>query len=283
MAATIKEEQLVAMNQHYKRFSLDYFLDCQEKVGFRNIEFWLGAAHFFIDSKGYEDVRPIRKKIRDRGFRVVSVTTPSMAYQYQYASQEKEILEESFRYFCNGIQVAEELGADRIVINSGWGYLNEDYEEMWKRCRDNIARICDEAAKHNIKCVMESLRDDESNIVNNLQSAKRMYKELDNPNLYMMVDSIATGRAGESLEDWFTAFGGRLIHMHFLDGDPYEHNVWGDGNTPLEKQIETMNRFGYTGYLVQEVADDKYFSDPYRADVKNMRVLSRFIEDRHFF
>lgn len=277
--ATIKKDQLVAMNQHYKRFSLDYFLDCQERVGFKNIELWLGASHFFIDSKGHESTAHLIKKLKERELKVVSVTTPSMSYQYQYASQEPEILEESFKYFRNGIEVAAELGADRIVINSGWGYINEDYSEMWKRCSDNIARICDEGARYGIKCVMESLRDDETNIVNNIESAKRMYDKVGNSNLYMMVDSIAIGRAGESLKEWLEVFGKRLIHMHFLDGEPYDHNIWGDGNTPLEKQIEILNVYGYDGFLVQEVADEKYFSDPMRADVKNMRVLRRFVED----
>jgi protein FrlC len=95
----------------------------------------------------------------------------------------------------------------------------------------------------------------------------------------MMVDSIATGAAGETLDDWFDAFGKDLIHMHFLDGDPYLHNVWGDGNTPLEAQLETMNRRGFTGYLVQEIADEKYFDNPFDADIRNMRVLERFIEE----
>lgn len=34
-------------------------------------------------------------------------------------------MEESFRYFCNGLRVGAELGADRAVVNSGWGYWNE--------------------------------------------------------------------------------------------------------------------------------------------------------------
>ena len=277
--ATIKREQLVAMNQHYRRFSLDYFLDCQVKAGFRNIELWCGASHFWIDSKGYEPCGPLKKKLRERGLKVVSVTTPSCAYQYQYASQEKEILEESFRYFSNGIQVAYELGADRVVVNSGWGYQNEDREEMWKRSADNLHRLAEAAARNGIVCVMESMRDDETNIVNSLASAKKMYEMVDHPNLKIMVDSIATGAAGETLDDWFDAFGSELIHMHFLDGDPYLHNVWGDGNTPLERQLETMNRRGFTGYLVQEIADEKYFSNPFDADLRNMRVLERFIEE----
>lgn len=109
---------------------------------------------------------------------------------------------------------------------------------------------------------MESLRDDESNLVCNLERARRMHREVGHPSLKMMVDNIATGAAGETLGDWFRAFGAELIHMHFLDGDPWLHNVWGDGNTALAQQIQTMNDHHYTGYLVQEVADEHYFPDP---------------------
>lgn len=277
--ATIKRKQLVAMNQHYRRFSLDYFLDCQERVGFQNIELWCGAAHFWIDSKSHEPTGPLKKKLKDRGLSVVSVTTPSCAYQYQYASQEKEILEESFHYFSNGIEVAADLGADRVVVNSGWGYIREAQEDMWKRSADNLFRLAETARKYGLVCVMESMRADETNIVNSLAAAKRMFDQVHHPNLKIMVDSIATGAVGESLDQWFDVFGENLIHMHFLDGDPYVHNVWGDGNTPLEAQLEILNRRNFTGYLVQEIADERYFSNPFLADVKNMRVLERFIEE----
>ena len=269
----------MAMNQHYRRFSFDYFLDCQQKVGFRNIELWCGASHFFIDAQGYDNPAPLKRKLKDHNLQVVSVTTPSIAYQYQYASQEEGILQKSFSYFRNGIQLAAELGADRVVINSGWGYWNESASDSWKRSRDNLTLLCEEAAKLGIICMMESLRSDESNIVNSLQTAKKMFDEVNHPNLKMMVDTIATGAAGETLEMWFETFGENLVHMHFLDGDPYVHNIWGDGNTPLEAQLEVINRYRFSGYLVQEIADEKYFNDPFSADVKNMRMLERFIEE----
>lgn len=40
----IKRSQLVNMNQHYRRFSLDFFLDCQQRLGIGQIELWCGAA-----------------------------------------------------------------------------------------------------------------------------------------------------------------------------------------------------------------------------------------------
>ena len=84
----IKRSQLVNMNQHYRRFSMDFFLDCQQRLGIGQIELWCGAAHFWLDHTGYDDVSALRAKLRAHGVRVVSVTAPSIAYQYQYAAQE---------------------------------------------------------------------------------------------------------------------------------------------------------------------------------------------------
>ncbi|MED9932682.1 MAG: sugar phosphate isomerase/epimerase family protein [Catenibacillus sp.] len=277
--ASIKREQLVAMNQHYRRFSLDYFLDCQERIGFKNIELWCGASHFYVDADGYEACGPLKKKLRAHRLKVVSVTIPSCAYQYQYSSQEKEIFEQSFKYFSNGIEIASELGADRIVVNSGWGYVGEDKSEMWKRSVHQLRRMAEKAQQYDVVCVMESMKRDETNIVNSLESAQRMYEAVNHPNLKMMIDSIATGAVGETLEDWFNVFGEHIIHMHFLDGNPYVHQIWGDGSTPLEKQLRILNERNFKGYLVQEIADEKYFVNPYAADIRNMRVLERFIEE----
>ena len=91
----IKRKQLVNMNQHYRRFSLDYFLDCQQRLGIDQIELWCGGAHFWMDHEGTGDVPTLRRKLRDHGIQVVSVTAPSIAYQYQYASQEPALLEYS--------------------------------------------------------------------------------------------------------------------------------------------------------------------------------------------
>lgn len=275
----IGRNQLAVMNQHYRRYSLDYFLDCQQRLGVEQIELWCGAAHFFLDHEGYEDVSPLLEKLKARKIRVVSVTAPSMAYQYQYASPEPAQLERSFRYFSNAIRLAAELGADRVVVNSGWGYEGEAEGPMWDRCRTHLGRLCHVAGEEGVFLVMESLRRDESNLVYNLARARRMFREVGHPQLKMMVDNIATGAAGETLDDWFDAFGSDLIHMHFLDGDPWLHNIWGDGNTSLSRQMETLRRRGFAGYLVQEVADEHYFSDPYTADEKNLRVLRRFIEE----
>jgi protein FrlC len=279
--ALIRREQLVGMNQHYKKFSLDYFLDAQQRVGFQNIELWLGAPHFWLDSISYDDCKVVKKKTVEHGLQVVSVTSPSMAYQYQYASQEKYQFERSIKYFSNGIKATAELGANIMTVNSGWGYWNEGFDIAFARSKEMINQLCDIAASEGIVLVLESLTSVESNIVNNIITAKRMFDEINNPVLKIMVDTVATGFAKETTSYWFEVFGKDLIHMHFIDGNYRSdaHYIWGDGEYLLEKEIQNLNDNNYIGYLVQEIMDEKYLSNPMLADMENMKMLLKFVDD----
>ena len=185
-------------------------------------------------------------------------------------------------YFSNGIRLAAELGCEYMEVNSGWGYWNEDKEEAWKRSADMLHRLAEVAEENNVTLVMESIRPEESQLVIDLPAAQRMLREEDRSvtdRFYHEVHTCAMGVAGETLEDWFRALGPDIRHMHFIDGTPYGHLVWGDGLYPLEKYLDVLNEFGYEGLLGQEITDGRYFMDPAAADARNMKNFERYIED----
>jgi protein FrlC len=216
-----------------------------------------------------------------RGLKVISTTTPSMAYQYQYASQEKYHFNRSIKYFSNGIKATAELGAKIMTVNSGWGYWNEDFNNAFERSKSMISQLCDIAVSNGILLALESLTSVESNIVNNISTAKRMFDEINHPALKIMVDTVATGFAKENTASWFEVFGKDLIHMHFIDGDNRSdaHYIWGDGKYSLEKEIQVLNDNNYRGYLVQEIMDEKYLGNPMSADMENIKKLLKFVDD----
>lgn len=276
----IRREQVAGMNIHYLYYSLDDFLDTQQRLGFKSIELWCGAPHVLLDHMGYFDAQMLRRKIESRDLTLRVLTPENCIYPYQVGAREKELVERSFRYFRNGICLAEEMGCSMMEINSGWGYWNEDPAEAWKRSREMLSRLAEEAGQHDVTLVMESLRPEESQLVNNLEKTKQMLGEINSPYIKPMADLCAVSVAGETLEDWFEAFGSDLKHMHFIDGDPYGHLIWGDGKHDLGKEIEILNRYGYEGYLGQEITDGKYFADPMAADLKNMRQFERFMDTK---
>ncbi|MBC8584639.1 sugar phosphate isomerase/epimerase family protein [Youxingia wuxianensis] len=277
--ANIKWEQIAVMNQHYKKYSFDYFLAAQEKLGIKNIELWCGAPHFWLDSVSYSNCREIKKKAQSYGIKIVSTASPSYQWQYQCASQKKEYWEKSLQYYTNGVRAAAELGAKIMVLNSGWGYWNENPEVSRQRALETVVQLCEAAKREGIILAMESLQPNETNIVITLDQIKRFYDQVNHPNLKIMIDSAAVGSNGETIEQWFQTFGDEIVHTHYIDRGVTTHNGWGDGNYPLEQQLECFNAYNYSGYFVQELLAPSYFKNPIRADQNNIRVLERFVED----
>lgn len=273
----ILREQIAGMNIHYVNYSLDYFLDTQQKLGFQTIELWCGAPHVGIDHLRYYEAKSLKKKIAARGLRVCVITPENCLYPYQVGAKEREHRERSFEYFKNGILLAEELEVPMMEINSGWGYRNEPREEAWNRSQDMLSRLAQTAKAHGVTLVMESLRPEESQIVTTLADTKRMIEAVGSPALKPMADLCAVSVAGETLSDWFQTFGKDLRHMHFIDGEPSGHLVWGDGCHHLGKEIAILNQYDYSGCLGQELTEGRYFDDPAAADFRNMKNFERYI------
>ena len=123
--ALLDRTQVCGMNIHYMKYSLDYFLDAQQRAGFKSIELWGGIPHIFMDAVSYEDTKQIASKIHSRGLEVKVFTPENCMYQYQFAASKPMAFQKSMDYFKNGIRVASELGCKIMQCNSGWGYLDE--------------------------------------------------------------------------------------------------------------------------------------------------------------
>ena len=274
---SVRREQIAGMNIHYVNYSFDYFLDTQERLGFRSIELWCGVPHVWIDHLTFYDAERIRQRIEAHHLKLRVLTPENCLYPYQVAAAEPEHIKRSREYFKNGIRLAEALGCGMMEINSGWGYLSEPAEEAWSRSREMLSVLADFAGEHGITLVLESLRPEESHIVYRLSDMKRMLSEVNSPSLKPMADLTAIEAAGESLEDWFKAFGSGIRHMHFIDGNPEGHLIWGDGHRHLGSELSVLRRYGYTAYLGQEITDGRYYADPAAADLRNMRNFERYI------
>lgn len=274
----MKKDQLAGMNIHYMKYSLDYFLSAQERIGFESIELWGGIPHVYLDPNEYTNCQLLKKKIQEHHLKLKVFTPENCMYQYQFAAAKPEIFKKSMEYFKNGIRMAQEMDCPIMQCNSGWGYLDETREDAWNRCVEMLQELTDFAAERGVTLAMESLRPEESNLVIRLEDAKAMKEQVQAENLKILVDTTAMGVAGETLEQWFTCFGNDIVHMHFVDGNPYGHLIWGDGCRNLEEDLEVLKKYGYQGALGQEITDSRYFKDPMSHDQRNWDAFSKWME-----
>jgi fructoselysine 3-epimerase len=275
----IDKKQIAGMNIHYLFYSLDYFLESQQKAGIKTVELWGGAPHFYMDAMGYSDCKYVKKKANSYDLRIEVFTPESIIYPYNVAAPDAEQFKKSKLYFTNAVKATAELGAKIMTINSGYGYLNESKEEAWKRSADMLAHLANIAEQEGITIAMEALRPEESKIVTTMADAKRMQEEINSASLKLMVDTVSMGVAGETLGQWFETFGKDIVHLHFIDGRPYGHLAWGDGNFSAENMIQILNDYNYKGFLGQEITEPCYFEKPRETDQKVMQNLKGFIQD----
>lgn len=277
-------DKVAVMNQHYRNWSLECFLEVQQRLGFESLELWLGPPHFYLDRLKYEDCRKVRGQVKEHGLQLVSITTSSFAWQHQYAIPNREAWEYAKRYFKNGIRAAADLEVPVMTVNSGWGDWQEPVEESFSRSVQMLGELAEFARRNGVTLALESLTSLETRIADSLPETKRLWETVNHPNLEIMVDTVAMGYQKETLEGWFEAFGKHLIHMHFIDIDSFgksdDHLVWGDGGFSLEQMIGTLETWEYGGYLVQEIAADRYRENPMEADRRNRDTLYEAISTK---
>lgn len=255
----VDRSQIAGMNEHFRRYSLEFFLDSMVGLGIKNIELWAASPHLYMEDVTYAEVSWIRKKIEQRQLKLICVTPEQCIYPVNIAAKEQNVRERSVNYFFKSLEVTSELGANMLQIVPGKGYFDEPVEEAWKRSRESLEKIAKKAETFDITVVLEALEMKESNLINNLSSLKRMLNEVGSSHLQAVIDTCSMAAAGETFGDCFRELGKDVRHIHFVDSS---HLSPGDGTLPLSQFIDEIIRHNYNGYLTLEIVSSRYITDP---------------------
>lgn len=270
----IKREQIAIMNIQYKYFPFTKFLDDAVRYDVKHVEIWGAAPHFHLEDMTYTDVKKIRREITSRGLGVACLTPEQCIYPINLAAAELSERRRSQKFFEDYIRIACEIGADKMLVTSGWGYFDgSNQEDAWKYAREGLYDLAECAKQHGLKLALEVLRKDESNLVNDLPSLERMLKELDHESIGGMIDTCPMNLAGETPADYIKALGEKLVHVHFIDGAPRGHLAWGDGILDMEKYLTEFSEGNYQGLLSLEITDGRYFMDPEQSVKQSIEKL----------
>lgn len=271
---TISKSQVSIMNIQYGYYPIEKFLDDAVRVGVKNVELWGAAPHFYLADMTYADVCRVRKKIEERALSLVCYTPEQCIYPVNLAADSEYQRRRSLKYFEDNLRAAAELGTDKMLVTTGWGYLDDsNIDEAWKYAVEGLNSLGNMAKHYGMKLVLEVLRRDESNLVYNLTTLQKMMKELNHPAIGTMIDTIPMALAGECPEDYLRLFGEKLLHVHFIDGAPGGHLAWGDGSLDMKVYLEEFSRYSYKGCLSLEITDGRYRMDPTASVVQSVERL----------
>lgn len=273
----LRNVKLAGMNLHYLNYSLEYFLNSMVKHEMPNIELWGGFPHLYSEDVTLGQAAQIRKEIECRSLNLVCYTPEQLMYANNIAAKEPEIRKRSIAYYLKNIDISAELGTNLMLMTSGWGYYHEPIEEAWSHSRESLAILARKAKESGVTLLLEPLQPFESNLITNVQSLKRMLREINMDSIKGMLDTVAMAAAGDTVRDYFEALGAELLHIHVIDGTPSGHLAVGDGSLPIGKYLKEIDGFQYDGYLSMELAASSYYTEPDKAFLRSLENIRKLL------
>lgn len=275
----LKRSQVAVMNIQYKFFPLTKFLDDAVKNQVQAVELWGAAPHFHPEDMTYRDIVAVRHEIERRGLKLICYTPEQCIYPINLAAPYESERRRSLKFFEDAVRVASELGTDKVLVTAGTGYFDgSDYEEAWKYGKEGLMQLGDLAEHYGITLALEAWREDESNLINNLGSLKKMMDELNHDHIGAMLDTCPMILENKSPSDYLREFGDKLIHVHFIDGTPRGHLAWGDGILNMEGYLKQFDEYGYKHSLSLEITDARYLMDPEKSIQQSVEKLYSVIK-----
>lgn len=254
--------KLAAMNYHYIRYPLNYFLDHVEQSPLRYIEFYAAAPHLNIYTYTLNNLVQVKKAIKERNLEIVCLTPENCVYPVNLSSQDRILREDSLKYYMRVLDTAEYLQSPKVQLCLGYGFFDQPREEAWANGRDSLFQLTHYAEQKGIQLILEPLMVTTSNVINSSAQLIQMIQEINAPNLAGMLDLSQMAWYQETPADYFRNLGDKLQHIHFNDR---AHLVPGDGDLPMKDYFDQIISHGYNDTMAFEICDRRYFCDPNNA------------------
>ncbi len=221
--------QLCAANYHYKRYTLDYFLESAERLGYQSIELWASGPHLHLEDFDAARLAELNRKIKAHHLALRCFTPEQCVYAIRVSHPDKVYRDRTVDFFNQHIEAAVQLDCDHMVVSTGFAYLDVDAEDAFGWCAEAMGRIARKAEQEGVTLAVEPFTKYTTHICNE-----------------------ASHVIGPE----------NLGHVHFVDGNPGGHLVPGDGVLDLDGALEKLKAIHYTGALGLEVLDRRYVFAP---------------------
>lgn len=274
----LTRDQLCTANYHYKRYTLDYFLESSQRLGYRSIELWASGPHLHLEDYDNARLAQLGRAIKDHQLKVACFTPEQCVYAISVSHPDKLYRDRTVEFFNRHIEAAVQLDCHRMVVTTGFAYLDVDPEDAFGWRVEGLSRICRKAEQEGVTLALEPFTKFTTHICNEASQLIRLMNAVGSPALTGLADTDVIATTGVDTFGSFVKMLGakRLGHVHFLDGNPGGHLVPGDGVLDLKDDLRILSDLGYTGYLGLEVLDRRYVMDP---ELAMQRALEWYLDN----
>lgn len=191
------------------------------------------------------------------------MTPESCVYPISLSHPSEIYRKRSIDFYCKHIIAATILNCPKMVITQGITYLDIDKGLQLEWLIEALFEINKVARLEGVLLVFEPLSQFSNSIINRAFQVRELINQIDSPYFCGMLDTDIMARVGmDTVEDYIFELGNKLMHVHFVDGNPGGHLVPGEGNIDLEQIYKALKKYNYHGFFSLELLDSRYFLDP---------------------
>ncbi len=264
----LKVEQIAAANYPYFKYSLEYALDSIERIGAEKMEFYACYPHLHVDDAGLSQVRAVKKQLQYHNITPICFTPEQCLYPVNIAAKDVIARKRSLDVYVKSIEFASEMDITLCQFLAGFGCLDENDEDIWKRAVESVAYLAKIAEGYGITIALET-SPKEYTVTDTCTKIVKMIEAVGSPAIRGMIDTATLGFSDETIEGAIRDLGDYLRHVHVGDGVPNGHFAIGEGNLKLGHMIDELDKAGYAYYLSLEILNDRYRRTPHEAMKKS--------------
>jgi sugar phosphate isomerase/epimerase len=235
----------------YSFDSLVYFGEDVEKSIERVARFGYDAIELVGEPTAYDTTR-VRKLVSDYGITVGSICSIYNA-ERDLAHPDPAKRRQSIDYVKSVADMSAEVGCPVMIVaptaNGKTASLTE-FSDEWKWAVEGIQEGADYAAKLNVNLCIEAWNRYETYMLNRLDQALDMWKEVNRPNVGIMGDTFHMNIEEEDIAEAIRQSGDALIHIHLADGN---RKAPGLGHIDFAPVLQALKDINYKGHLTFEI------------------------------
>lgn len=211
------------------------------------------AVELPVEDPGLIDARRILPVIRDLGLKphVCGVFGPGR----DLTSPDVAVREATRAYLVECFKLASALDAGFVAgpmyaqVGKARQLPADERRREWDLAISGLKGICHDAADFGLSIAIEPINRFETDMVNTVDDALRMVREIDHPAAKVMIDSFHMTIEETDLGAAIRAAGTDLIHVQVSEN---HRGVTGTGLTPWPAFRDALRDIGYTGSVVIE-------------------------------
>lgn len=229
-------------------------------IGYEGIEIGAASPHAYPDYLDTAARQTIRSILSQHGIAVSSMLpAPGGGPGFNVASPLEAERRNAIDQYIKVARLCADLGGKTVLYVAGWQIYGTSGEQAWAWSREALGIIARAAADMGVTIAIEPTPTD-SNLVESCDDAIRMKREVGEPNVRLMFDTIHALYRNEVSTDYVYRMGLDLHHVHLADANRDAPSA--AGKVDYVGLINALKEVEFDGYVTMEIGFNRRDVDP---------------------